>query len=76
MADPVADLAERAKSLEPQDRLRLVELLLDDLHDESDPQVDAAWEQEIRLRVEAFQRGEVQTFSADEVFAEARRLAR
>jgi putative addiction module component (TIGR02574 family) len=75
MADPVADLAERAKSLEPQDRVRLVELLLDSLHDEPVAEVEAAWEEEIRRRVEAFERGEAKTFSAEDVFAEARRIA-
>lgn len=75
MADPVADLVERAKSLEPEDRVRLVELLLDSLHDEPIAAVEAAWEQEIRRRVDAFERGEVETFSAEDVFAEARRIA-
>lgn len=75
MADPLADLMERAKSLEPQDRIRLVELLLDSLHDEPAAGVEAAWEKEIRRRVEAFERGEVKTYAAEEVFAEARRIA-
>lgn len=75
MADPVADLVERAKSLEPEDRARLVELLLDSLHDEPITEVEAAWEGEIRRRVEAFERGEVETFAAEDVFAEARRIA-
>jgi putative addiction module component (TIGR02574 family) len=75
MADPVADLAERAKSLELEDRVRLVELLLDSLHDEPIADVEAAWEGESRRRVEAFERGEVKTFSAEDVFAEARRIA-
>jgi putative addiction module component (TIGR02574 family) len=75
MADPVADLVERAKSLEPEDRVRLVELLLDSLHDEPIAEVEAAWEGEIRRRVKAFERGEVETFAAEDVFAEARRIA-
>jgi putative addiction module component (TIGR02574 family) len=75
MADPVADLAERAKSLEPEDRVRLVELLLDSLRDEPIAEVEAAWEDEIRRRIEAFERGEVETYAAEDVFAEARRLA-
>ena len=75
MADPVADLVERAKSLEPEDRVRLVELVLDSLHDEPIAEVEAAWEGEIRRRVEAIERGEVKTFAAEDVFAEARRIA-
>ena len=53
MADSVADLAERARSLELEDRVRLVELLLDSLHDEPVADVEAAWEEEVRRRVEA-----------------------
>jgi putative addiction module component (TIGR02574 family) len=75
MADPFADLAERAKSLEPEDRVRLVELLLDSLHDEPIAEVEAAWEEEIRQRVAALERGEVETHAAEDVFAEARRIA-
>jgi putative addiction module component (TIGR02574 family) len=76
MADPVADLVERARSLEPEDRASLVELLLDSLHDEPLADVEAAWEEEFRRRVEAFERGEVKTYAAEDVFAEARRLLR
>jgi putative addiction module component (TIGR02574 family) len=75
VADPVADLVERARSLEPEDRVRLVELLLDTLHEEPAADVAAAWEEEIRRRVESYERGEVETYSAEEVFAEARRIA-
>jgi putative addiction module component (TIGR02574 family) len=75
MADLVADLAERAKALEPDDRVRLVELLLDSLHDEPAAEVEAAWAEEIRRRVEAFERGEVETYAAEDVFADARRIA-
>jgi putative addiction module component (TIGR02574 family) len=75
MADPVADLVERARSLEPEDRVRLVELLLDTLQEEPAADVEAAWAEEIRRRVEAYERGEVETYSAEEVFAEARRIA-
>ena len=72
MADSVADLAERARSLELEDRVRLVELLVDSLHDEPVADVEAAWEEEVRRRVEAFERGEVKTYTAEDVFAEAR----
>ncbi|HYE41417.1 MAG TPA: addiction module protein [Ramlibacter sp.] len=75
MTDPLADLMERAKSLDPQDRIRLVELLLHSLDEEPIAEVEAAWEKEIRRRIEAFERGEVKTYAAEEVFAEARRLA-
>jgi putative addiction module component (TIGR02574 family) len=53
----------------------LVELLLDSLHEPPLPEIEAAWDAEISRRVAAFERGEVQTFAAEEVFAQAKRIA-
>jgi hypothetical protein len=38
-------------------------------------EVEAAWAKEIERRVTAHERGEVETFAAEDVFAEARRIA-
>ena len=39
-------------------------------------EIEATWDREIEKRVAAYDRGELETFSAESVFAEARRLAR
>jgi putative addiction module component (TIGR02574 family) len=39
-------------------------------------EVEAAWADEIERRVAAFDRGEIPSYSAEEVFADARRLLR
>ncbi len=75
MSDIVADLAERGRSLAPEDRSRLVELLLESLHEAPTAEIDAAWSAEIVRRVAAYERGEVETYAAEDVFAEARRIA-
>lgn len=75
MADIVAELADRGRSLAPGDRSRLVELLLESLHEPPLSDIEAAWDVEIVSRVQAHQRGEMETFVAEEVFAEARRIA-
>jgi putative addiction module component (TIGR02574 family) len=75
MADLVAELAERAASLSTEERSRLVELLLETLHESPLADVEAAWDAEIQRRVAAYERGEVETYAAEEVFAEARRIA-
>lgn len=75
MSDVVAELADRGRSLSHEDRSRLVELLLESLHESPLAEIEAAWDAEIGRRVEAYQRGEVETFSAEEVFAAARRIA-
>lgn len=76
MADVVAELAQRGRALEPRDRERLVNLLLDSLEDAPDPAVEEAWRHEIGRRVAAYERGEATLFDAEEVMAEARLLAR
>lgn len=75
MADIVAELADRGRSLAPGDRSRLVELLLESLHEPPLSDIEAAWDVEIVRRVQAHQRGEMETFAAEKVFAEARRIA-
>ncbi len=75
MSDLVAELAERGRSLSLDDRSRLVELLLESLHEPPLAEIEAAWDIEIGRRVEAYQRGEVETFAAEDVFAAARRIA-
>ena len=75
MSDLVSELAERGRVLAVEDRSRLVELLLETLHEPPLSVIEAAWDKEIERRVAAYQRSELETFSAEEVFAEARRIA-
>jgi putative addiction module component (TIGR02574 family) len=75
MADLVSELEDRGRSLAPEDRSRLVELLLESLHEPPLAEIEAAWEEEIQQRIAAFERGEVQTFTAEDVFSEVRRIA-
>ena len=75
MPDLVTDLAEQARSLPAAERSRLVELLLESIHESPLAEVEAAWAKEIERRVAAHERGEVESFAAEDVFAEARRIA-
>lgn len=75
MPDLVAEIASQARSLSVEERSRLVNLLIETMHDSPIAEVEAAWDKEIERRVAAYQRGEVETFAAEEVHAEARRIA-
>lgn len=75
MADLVAELAQQARTLEAGERSRLVELLLESLQEPPLAEIETAWAQEVERRVAAYGRGEVETFAAEDVFAEARRIA-
>ena len=76
MSDTLKELEQQARSLSTEERARLAELLLESLRDAPLAEIEAAWEQEIEKRAAAYDRGELPTFSAEDVFAEARRLAR
>lgn len=76
MPDTAADLAVRGKQLPREERERLVDELLESLNEPAAAELDAAWAAEIERRLSAYDRGEVQALSAEEVFAKARALAR
>ena len=76
MHDQVVELAEQGKALAPEDRSRLVDLLLVSLHEDPLGQIEAAWDEEAERRLTAYDRGEVQAIDGEEVLAKARALAR
>ena len=69
MHDQVTEIAQRGKALLPQDRSRLVDILLESLHEPSIAEVEEAWELEIERRLAEYDRGEANSIDADEVFA-------
>jgi putative addiction module component (TIGR02574 family) len=73
MADLVDELARKARALSPEERVRLAGELLATVQ-EVDPQVEAAWDEEIRRRIEEIDSGKAKLIPAEEVFAEVRRL--
>lgn len=72
MPDVVAELSAQAKALPPEERARLAEELLASL-DPREAEVEAAWDEELRRRIEEVERGSVQLVPADQVFAQVRR---
>jgi putative addiction module component (TIGR02574 family) len=76
MNDQLVELVERGKALAPQDRSRLVDLLLESLNESPLAEVQAAWDEEAERRLAAYDRGEIQAMDGEEVLARARALAR
>lgn len=75
MSRPLEQLEAEALNLPASERARLARRLLVSLDDEDaeDPQeVERAWGEEIRRRLEAYHAGTVQTIPASEVLAKAR----
>lgn len=75
MPDSLKQIEEQAKSLSAEERARLAQSMLESLQAPV-AEVEAAWAAEIDRRVAAFDRGEIPSYPAEDVFAEARRLSR
>jgi putative addiction module component (TIGR02574 family) len=75
MPPSLKQMEEQARALSPEDRAKLAQSILESLHTPV-AEIEAAWAVEIERRVAAFDRGEMQSYPAEDVFAEARRLMR
>lgn len=75
MPASLTQILEQARSLSADDRARLIETLLESLHAPIS-EVEKAWAEEIEQRLAAFDRGELPAYSADDVYADARRISR
>ncbi|MBN8509022.1 MAG: addiction module protein [Burkholderiales bacterium] len=76
MIDRVAELAAQGRTLPPEDRVRLLDLLLESLEQPPTSSVEAAWAAEIERRVRAHERGDGELFDVEDVLAEAAKIAR
>lgn len=76
MPDPVHQLAQLGLALSSEERSRLIDLLLQSLHEPPVVEVDEAWSQEIERRLAEYDRGEVKSIPAEDVFSKARSIAR
>ena len=71
-----SELEDIARTLSAKERARLVEVLLESLRDTPAAEVATAWNREIEARLKAYEHGELESVSAEVVFAEARLLGR
>jgi putative addiction module component (TIGR02574 family) len=77
MSLPLERLETEALELSARERAALAHRLiasLDEGPDDDPTEVELAWEVEIRERLGAYRRGEVETISSADVFAKARAL--
>lgn len=76
MDDPVSKLAQRGLKLSVEERSRLVDLLLESLHEPPITAIEDAWAAEIERRLAEYDRGEVQGIAAEDVFAKIKGIAK
>lgn len=75
MPGPIQELADRSRALTPEDRSRLVDVLLVSLEDTAPPEIATAWDREIDRRFKAYEDGELEAYDLEVVVEEARRIA-
>ena len=65
-------LLRTALSLNPDDRAEIAASLIASLDSQKDEDVEAAWAEEVKRRIEQIDKGEVQLIPADEVLRSMR----
>lgn len=73
MSSPLEELEAAVMALPREQRARLAEHLLESL--DEDDEIEWAWKQEVRDRLEAYRAGRVDTVDAEDVVDEARNAA-
>jgi putative addiction module component (TIGR02574 family) len=73
MSASLAEVERQAHTLSPDEHARLTEVLLESIQNSSLSEIEAAWQLEIENRVAAYDRGDTETFPAEDVFAEVKR---
>lgn len=76
MKAPINELIQRGLALSNEERSRLVDVLLESLNEPPIAEVEEAWGTEVERRLAEYDRGEVQSIAAEDVFAKARGIAR
>lgn len=75
MSASLKQIEDQALALVPEERAKLAEASLESLHSPL-AEIEKAWAEKIEQRVAAFDRGEIPSYPAEDVFAEARRISR
>jgi putative addiction module component (TIGR02574 family) len=73
MSKTLVDLERELSALPVEQRAQLASFLLATLEPADEGDIEAAWVQEAERRLAAFEAGDLEAISAEEVFAEARR---
>ena len=76
MASAVDIIEEQIRALSTSDKEALLRVLLEELDGPADPEVEAAWLEEVKRRDEELSSGKVKGIPAEEVFARLRARTR
>ena len=68
MSKETQEILDKALGLSPIERAELVEMLLTSFEFPAKKSIDQLWAQEVEDRIDAYERGEIPTISAKELF--------
>lgn len=71
MTNETKTLIEQARALSPEERIALVEDVLDSL-DQADPNIDEMWAREASNRLAAYRRGDIAAKNLNDIVAKYR----
>lgn len=74
MSQDYPEIEKSARLLSPEERARLAEAMTESLREAMPSDIEAAWEAEIKRRIDAYERGEANLIPAEDVFAKARKI--
>ena len=72
MTTQASSFADQALSLPSEDRIYLVDKLLESLNSSGTEEIDHLWAEEVEHRIDAFDSGFVKAISGEQVFSEIR----
>jgi putative addiction module component (TIGR02574 family) len=75
MSASLKQIEEQAMRLDADERAKLAEFMLESLQ-KPIAEIEAAWAEEIEQRVAAYDKGDIPSFAAEDVFAEARLISK
>ena len=73
MSDRSSSVLKEALTLPPSERAQLAEELMRSLEPRSRRRIDELWAEEAESRISAFERGDIESSSAEDVFRDANR---
>ena len=76
MSDRGAQILEEALKLTPQEKAELIERLASSMDPPDRKKIDESWSRECEDRLDAFERGEIRSIPASQVFQEIEKRKR
>ena len=69
MTPSIKRILDEVNKLSPFERVEIIDLILESFDDRADKEIEAAWIDEAKIRIDSYRKGETGTKTEDEVFS-------